>query len=132
MKTTNFKSYGLSQTFIGDNYHDFKWDADYSGENLNIALSEKLNGEGGSYFIELSPEDLTNLISKPSSSKSLEERLEHTLAGLTKKKKHHTKKKHHKKHSKTQHRHRNYRHRTNKHKHKMSHRRKSHSKKKFK
>ena len=68
MNTTNFKSFGLSQTFFGDNHHDFKWDADYSGRNLNIAFSEKINGEGGSYFIELTPDDLSELLSKPASS----------------------------------------------------------------
>ena len=98
MKTTNFKSYGLSQTFVGDTYHDFKWDADYSGKNLNIALSEKINGEGGSYFIQLTPDDLSNLLAKPASNQGLEERLNDSLAGLIKQKKRHTKKNHKKKH----------------------------------
>ena len=121
METTNIDSYGLSQTFINDDLvHGLKWDANYDGKKLNLGIAENTHGEKDAYFIELDNQDIMNLLSIPSSNRSLDQRLS-ALAGHShhhkKSRKHRRSSKHKKTHHKRKHHRKSYRHKHHKKRH---------------
>lgn len=99
--TTKIDGYGLSQIYVNNKLaHNMNWETNYDGDNLNVALSTQDNNNNkNNYFIELSNQDIFDLLNKPASNKSLESRLledfdlSPALAGKHHHPKHH---KHHK------------------------------------
>ena len=72
--TTNIQGYGLSQIFVNNDLtHNMNWETSYDGKNLNLAvLTNDDKKNKNSYFIELSNNDIVNLLNMPVSKKTLE------------------------------------------------------------
>ena len=126
--TTNVEGYGLSQIYLNNELaHNMNWETSYDGENLNLAVSTKdNNNNNNTYFIELSNDDILNLLNYPVSKKTLDNRLlddfnfPSALAGNSKHHKHHKHHRHHKHHKHHKHsRKSHYKHKKN-HSHKSN------------
>ena len=102
MLNTFVKSKGVMKTITHNNNktnsNEINMDADYDGNIANIKLQTNNNGQNKDYNIQLSNDDLANLLNVPSVNKSLDLRL---LNDFKKTKMNHQKHHHH--HNKTKH-----------------------------
>jgi hypothetical protein len=73
---------GMMETVLQDNNaqhlieNKLNWNANYDGQNANINLDVKNNGEKKKYLIELDNNDLQNLLNVPVNNAPLDKRLE--------------------------------------------------------
>ena len=107
-------SFGLSQTYVNNKLiHDLKWDANYNGKTLDVGVSQNHKGESDNYFIQLTNNDIINLLSIPANKQSLDSRLNKELKMLLPKPSNKSRKHRASKSKSRRHRHR---HRRSKHK----------------
>ena len=76
---TFIKNIGTAQTVLINNgkaeTSGVKWDADYNGEIANVNLKLNDNGSEKQYKVEMTNEDLANMINVPSINKPIHNRL---------------------------------------------------------
>ena len=82
----NVKNKGFNQTIIHNNSKRFKqskisWDANYDGQNGNMALDISKNGRKKHIDIKFNNEDLADILNIPSVNVPLEQRLRNDFLG---------------------------------------------------
>jgi hypothetical protein len=79
MSETYIKNRGVTETIIHDNHRDrvsqIKWEANYNGDSANIHLVANDGGPTEHYSVQLTNEDLANMLNIPSDKASLEDQL---------------------------------------------------------
>jgi hypothetical protein len=79
MSETYITNRGVTETVIRDNNRDrvsqIKWEANYNGESANIHLVTNDGGPTEHYSVQLTNEDLANMLNIPSDKASLEDQL---------------------------------------------------------
>lgn len=79
MSETYIKNRGVTETIIHDNHRDrvsqIKWEAEYDGDSANIRLDLNDGGPTEHYNVQLTNEDLANMLNIPSDKASLEDQL---------------------------------------------------------
>jgi hypothetical protein len=79
MLDTFIKNKGTSKTIIHKNnknyYSEMNWDADYDGEKANISLDIDDNGSKGHMDLNMTGDELAEILTIPSVNKTLDKRL---------------------------------------------------------
>ena len=79
MSDTYIKNKGVTETIIRTNNRDrvsqIQWEADYDGESANIRLDLNDGGQNEHYNVQLTNEDLANMLNIQSDDQSLEDQL---------------------------------------------------------
>jgi len=87
MLNTYIKNRGTTQTIIHNNnenhFNELEWDADYDGNNANIAVTTSTDGKKQHIDVKLDNVDLANLLSISGVDIPLHKRLKKDFKGLT-------------------------------------------------
>lgn len=87
MLNTYIKNRGTTQTIIHNNnenhFNELNWDADYDGNNANIAVTTSTDGNKQHFDVKLNNEDLANLLNISSIDIPLHKRLKKDFKNLT-------------------------------------------------
>jgi hypothetical protein len=80
MSPTYVKTIGATQTYISNNnnkrFNEVKWDADYDGNIANVYVKTNDDGHRQNYNIQLTNDDLENLLNVSPVNQPLERRLQ--------------------------------------------------------